>query len=71
MMTSEVGDDQAGRRHKQDCSGMVVRDHSAQETKWQPPWSRHVVLDAANAELQKRPRHDRSDLVGTPDVPQR
>jgi len=24
MMTSKVGDDQAGRRHEQDCSGMVA-----------------------------------------------
>jgi len=32
MMTSEVGDDQARRRHKQDHSGMVARDHAAHET---------------------------------------
>jgi len=31
MMTSEVGDDQAGRRPEQDRSGMVVRDHAAHE----------------------------------------
>jgi len=30
-MTSEVGDDRAGRRHKQDHSGMVARDHAAHE----------------------------------------
>jgi len=24
MKASEVGDDQTGRRHEQDCSGMVV-----------------------------------------------
>jgi len=35
MTTSEVGDDQdqAGRRHEQDCSGMVAQDHAAHETK--------------------------------------
>jgi len=32
MMTSEVGDAQAGRRHEQDRSGMVARNHAAQET---------------------------------------
>jgi len=32
MMTSEVGDDQAGRQHEQDRSGMVVQDHTAHET---------------------------------------
>jgi len=32
MMTSEVGDDRAGRRHEQDHSGMVqARDHAAHE----------------------------------------
>jgi len=31
MMTSEVGDDQAGQQHKQDHSGMVARDHAAHE----------------------------------------
>jgi len=31
MMTSEVGDDQAGRRHEQDHSDMVARDHAAHE----------------------------------------
>jgi len=29
MMTSEVGDDRAGRRHEQDHSGAVARDHAA------------------------------------------
>jgi len=29
MMTSEVGDDRAGRRHEQDHSGTVARDHAA------------------------------------------
>jgi len=29
MMTSEVGDDRTGRRHEQDHSGMVARDHAA------------------------------------------
>jgi len=28
MMTSEVGDNQAGRRHEQDRSGMVAWDHA-------------------------------------------
>jgi len=37
MMTSEVGDDQAGPRHGQDQSGMVARDHAAHETPCQPP----------------------------------
>jgi len=32
MMTSEVGDDQAGRRHERGRSGMVARDHAADET---------------------------------------
>jgi len=32
MMTSEVGDDQAGRRHEQDRSDMVARDHAAHKT---------------------------------------
>jgi len=32
MMTSEVGDDQAGRLHEQNRSGMVARDHAAHET---------------------------------------
>jgi len=31
MITNEVGDDQAGRRHGQDRSGMVARDHAADE----------------------------------------
>jgi len=30
MMTSEVGDNQAGQRHEQDRSGMMARDHAAQ-----------------------------------------
>jgi len=30
MMTSEVGDDRAGRRHEQDQSGTVARDDAAQ-----------------------------------------
>jgi len=34
MMTSEVGDDRAGRRHEQDHSDMVARDHAAHEMKW-------------------------------------
>jgi len=29
MITSEVGDDRAGRRHEQDHSGIVARDHAA------------------------------------------
>jgi len=33
--------------------GMVVRDHAAHEMPWQPPWSRHVVVDAANVESQE------------------
>jgi len=37
MMTSKVGDDQVGRRHEQDRSGMVARDHAADETSGQPP----------------------------------
>jgi len=32
MMTSEVSDDQAGRQHEQDRSGMDERDHAAHET---------------------------------------
>jgi len=32
MMTSEVGDDQAGRRYEQDRSGVVARDNAADET---------------------------------------
>jgi len=32
VMTSEVGDDQVGRRHERDRSGMVSRDHAAHET---------------------------------------
>jgi len=47
MMMSEVGDDQTGRRHEQDHSGMMARDHAA-HTKW----SRLVVVDAASVELQ-------------------
>jgi len=31
MMASEVGDDRAGRRHEQDHSGTVARDHAAYE----------------------------------------
>jgi len=31
MMTSEVGGDRAGRRHEQDRSGTVARDHAADE----------------------------------------
>jgi len=31
MMTSEVGDDQAGWRHEQDRSGMVAPGHVAHE----------------------------------------
>ena len=31
MMTSEVGDDRAGRRHEQDHSGPVAGDHAAHE----------------------------------------
>jgi len=31
MMTSEVGDDRAGRRHEQDHSGTVARDYAAHE----------------------------------------
>jgi len=31
MMTREVSDDQAGRRHELDCSGMVAQDHAAHE----------------------------------------
>jgi len=30
MMTSEVGDYRAGRRHEQGHSGAVARDHAAQ-----------------------------------------
>jgi len=67
MMTSEVRDDRTGRRHEQDHSGMVARDHAAHEMPWRPPWSRLVVIDAANVELQGRPRHDRNDLVETLD----
>ena len=37
--------------------------------RW-PPWSRLVVVDAANAELQGRPRHDYNDLGKTADEPQ-
>jgi len=70
IMTSEVSDDQAGRRHEQDRWGMVAWDHAAHETPWQPPWSRHDMVDAANVELQEHPRHDRNDLVRTPDEPQ-
>jgi len=32
MMTSEVGDDRAGRRHEQHHSGTVARDHAAHMT---------------------------------------
>jgi len=32
MKTSEVGDDQAGRPHEQNRSGMVSRDCAAPET---------------------------------------
>ena len=69
MMMSEVGDNRAGRRHEQDHSGAVARDHAAQEMPWRPPWSRLVVVDAANVELQGHPRHDRNDLGKTPDEP--
>jgi len=31
MMMSEVGDNRAGRRHEQDHSGPVARDHAAHE----------------------------------------
>ena len=71
MMTSEVGDDRAGRRHEQDHSGAVAWDHAAQEMPWRPPWNRLVVLDAANVELQGRPRHDHNILGKTSDEPQR
>jgi len=37
MTTSDVGDDQAARRHERDRSGMVARDHAAHETPSQPP----------------------------------
>ena len=71
MMTSEVGDDRAGRWHEQDHSGAVARDHAAQEMPWRSPWSRLVVVDAANVELQGRPRHDHNILGKTSDEPQR
>jgi len=71
MKTSEVSDDQAGWWHEQDSLGMVAQDHAAHETPWHPPWSRHVVVDTANVELQEHLRLDCSDLVGTPDKPQR
>jgi len=32
IMTSEVGNDQAGQRHEQDHSGMMARDHAAHKT---------------------------------------
>jgi len=32
MMMSKVGDDQTGRRHEQDRSDMVARDHAAHNT---------------------------------------
>jgi len=67
MMTSEVGDDRAGRRHEQDRSGLEARDHAAHEMpRWRPPWNRLVVVDAANVELQGPPRYDRNDLGETP-----
>ena len=71
MMTSEVGDDQAGQQHKQDHSGMVAWDHAAHEMPWRRPWSRLIEVDAANIELQGRPIHDRNDLGATSDEPQR
>jgi len=51
-------------------SGMVAREHAAPETPWQPPWSQHVVVDAASAEFQGRPWHGRNDEVEIPDEPQ-
>jgi len=53
-MLTEVGDVCAGRRHEPADSGMVARDHVAPETPWQPPWSQHVVVDTASAEVQGR-----------------
>jgi len=40
VMTSEVGDDQAGQRHEQDRSDMAARDHAADET----PHSKTIFL---------------------------
>ena len=37
MMTSEVGDDRAGRRHEQDQSGTVARDDAARDGHLLPP----------------------------------
>jgi len=71
MMMREVGDDRAGQQHEPADSGMIARDHVAQETQWQAPWSQHVVVDAASAELQGRPWHGRNDAVETPDEPRR
>jgi len=51
MTAGEVSNDQACRRHEQDRSGIVVRNHVAHETPWQPPWSRYDVVDATNVEL--------------------
>jgi len=70
-MLTEVGDDWAGRRHEPADSGMMARDHVAPKTSWQPPWSQHVVVDAASVELQGRPWHDHNDVVEIPDEPQR
>ena len=65
-MLTEVSNNWAGRRHEPADSDMVVRDHVAPETPWQPPWSQHVVVDAASAELQGR-----NDVVEIPDEPER
>ena len=57
MMTSEVSDDGTDRRHEQDHSVMVALDHAAHKMPWWPPWSRLVVVDTANVEMQGHPRH--------------
>jgi len=63
-MLTEVGDVWAGRRHEPADSGIVVRDHVTPETPWQPPWSQHVVADAASAELQGRLWHGSNEPQG-------
>ena len=70
-MLTEVDNGWAGRRHETADSGMVARDHVIPETPRQPPWSQYAVVDAASAELQRRPWHGRNDVVEIPDEPQR
>jgi len=52
MMTSEVGDDRAGRRHEQDHSGTVARDHAADEIY---RWRGDTTLYGVRVEIKRSP----------------